>query len=279
MKYFNSAMRHISLMLSAFIWVGVCLSTCVSASDNGKAKERQSLKNVFEGREFALQVEASSGTELDGLPNKGVYLVHFHDDNRYDSALIGNGAMVVSSGEFALKKLRGQVVAYSYDASRAEEIETHYYFETPHSGIWQRTVIGQDAQLSGSFSAYAADDVDFTPDNHIGRTIALGVITSESDIPKEYYPSQGLIMQAYDGYGRYTALGFGPGAVDHSGTYTLTKVAKNIFVEETIQVMENLTAPYTLVYHYETPSSGRWFQNFGDGLILFSGSFTSFETP
>jgi hypothetical protein len=73
-----------------------------------------------------------------------------------------------------------------------------------------------------------------------------------------------------------TLKGFGPGNIDSVGTYSYKKISAHSAVEVVTQVSDFFSLPYTMVYTYDTPTSGIWFQNFADGLILFSGTFNSF---
>ena len=70
--------------------------------------------------------------------------------------------------------------------------------------------------------------------------------------------------------------GFGPGTLNSRGTYTYKRLSANTAVEETLQTSDFFSLPYTMVYTFKTANSGVWYQNFGNGLIRFSGTFDTF---
>jgi hypothetical protein len=123
-------------------------------------------------------------------------------------------------------------------------------------------------------------NMQIAPDTHVGKTLALTVLHSASDtLPPGSYPSAGsLILQTYHADGTYTGIGHGPGTVDHHGTYSLVKISDNTLEEKTNQIIPsiNYSANYVLEYEYATAYSGTWKQDFSNGLIEFSGTFTIF---
>jgi hypothetical protein len=107
-------------------------------------------------------------------------------------------------------------------------------------------------------------------------TVALVIKSTESQLPAEAYPSEGLVVQSYAIDGSVLLKGFGPHTVDSTGIYKYTKIAPHTAVEEVNQMSQTFNMRYTMVYNFDTPNSGSWFQNFGDGLIIFHGVFNLF---
>ena len=87
------------------------------------------------------------------------------------------------------------------------------------------------------------------------------------------YPKKGIAIQTYAQDGTFLIKGYGPLTLDSHGTYNYKKISANTAVEESMQVSNLFTLPYTMVYTFETPTSGTWFQNLGNGFITFTGTF------
>lgn len=118
----------------------------------------------------------------------------------------------------------------------------------------------------------------FALDSLAGYTMALTIDTTDSaTVPAEHLPIDAIVMQSYLADGTLTFNGFGKNAINSKGTYTYSKISSNIAIEETLQISEQLPQPYTykMIYVFESENSGRWYQNFGNGLVYFSGNFKS----
>jgi hypothetical protein len=155
-----------------------------------------------------------------------------------------------------------------------------YTFETAYSGKWEENFGNGDLVLSGRFTLEPSNlpiERHLAPASRADTNTALIIKSTESDLPQGAYPTAGLVLQIYAQDGSMVFKGFGPGTLDSTGTYRYTKISANSAVEEVTQVSDYFTLPYTMVYTFETPTSGKWFQNFGDGLILFSGTFDTFS--
>ncbi len=114
-----------------------------------------------------------------------------------------------------------------------------------------------------------------------GKTMALTIDKSSSQaMPATTLPTNALIIQAYSEDGTLTFKGYGENTIDSTGTYIYTKIAPNMSLEETVQTSDKLPQafPYKMVFLFDAPNAGRWYQNFGNGLIYFSGTFNSFTT-
>ncbi|MDN4501751.1 hypothetical protein QX776_05030 [Alteromonadaceae bacterium BrNp21-10] len=118
-------------------------------------------------------------------------------------------------------------------------------------------------------------------DTLAGTTMALTIDKSLSDVvPMDQLPANALVMQTYLADGTMTFKGYGQKTIDSTGTYSYTKLGPNVALEETQQISDKLPKPinYKMLFIFETSHSGRWYQNFGDGLIYFSGTFNSFPS-
>ncbi len=123
-------------------------------------------------------------------------------------------------------------------------------------------------------NAYALDSL-------AGNTIALTIETTKSaTVPIEHLPAEVIVMQSYLADGTLTFKGYGKNSITAKGTYSYSKISPNIAIEETLQISEQLPQPYTykMIYVFESENSGLWYQNFGNGLVYFSGSFKTFPT-
>ena len=234
----------------------------------------------LKGKNIVLQIEQSHTDEFSAQPNQGVIIKSYINGHSYDSTGLGGEGHTDTSGYYRFKPIaHNKAIEYSYDSNTGIRTKIRYQFTSAHAGQWQQHNTDGTEIMSGSFflneSNIAPNDF-IAPENHNGLTVALNIIETESQIPPQFYPSRAVVLQSYKEDGTYSAIGFGPGAIPHSGTYTYERVAKNIVVEQTVQNNGDQVFPYTLIYHYDTPISGTWYQNFGNGLILFSGTFSTF---
>ena len=239
------------------------------------------------GVDLVLQIEKAVTNFPSGYPYKGAVVKRYKRDGKFIAQ--GTGTM------------KGQVPdnqqayygTYKYrrtGANTAEEksidvsvnntpFSVKYTFETSDSGKWEEDFGNGQLKLSGSFTLEPSNlpaEQHFAPSIKADTNVALIIKLTKSDLPPNVYPTAGLVLQTYAQDGTLVFKGFGPGTVNSTGTYKYTKISANTAVEEVNQISEFFTFPYTMVYTFETSSSGKWFQNFGDGLILFSGTFDVF---
>lgn len=153
---------------------------------------------------------------------------------------------------------------------------TYLTFTSKNSGTWEQHLDKGRIIHSGKFSLVKTGADSLAPDSIAGLHIALVIKSTISDLPPEAYPRAGLVLQTYKDDGSMTFIGTGPGTINSVGTYSYKKVSPNTGVEEAVQTSDFFSLPYTMVYTFETKNSGTWEQNFGNGLIKFSGTFDSF---
>lgn len=271
--------------------LGCCIALLISATSQGESNQNrssgcklapQSLNNMT----MVLTIESLEGDNQAELPSTGVLVQRYRSHNELSFSIYGDSRVVEGQGTYRYKqRAKERATETMVDASTSDTITTRYRFTSATRGTWRRTWRDRSTVLSGSFVLNDSGSVaihDTAPTSYADTTIALSILQSlSSTLPEGAFPGAGtVVLQEYNNDGSYQAKGFGPGTVDHAGTYTITKVAPNVILEETIQTIPdlNFTAPYTLIYIYETTYSGVWYQNFANGLIIFSGTFTRFPT-
>ncbi|HEX7027211.1 MAG TPA: hypothetical protein VF268_08205 [Gammaproteobacteria bacterium] len=231
---------------------------------------------------MVLKIESFNSEQQGASPIKGAIVQTYAPGGTFTAETFGNDVEQAGAGTYSYRRKSKKSSSETlFDAVTGEITRTIYHFETPAAGTWDRTADSGLTRLSGRFDLSPIDQSGveiIAPENHHGITVALSILNTVSDLPPEAYPKQGVVLQSYKQDGTYTGLGFGPGTINHHGTYSYRRIAPNVAVEKTIQVTDFFTLPFTMVYTYETPRSGTWYQDFGNGLILFSGSFTTFET-
>lgn len=267
------SMRRKILGLVAF---GLFSLGCQATSSSHNNFAPHSLKN----KTIVLQVEQAADSQY---PSKGAVLQQYSDPR--NMTYIGYGDPLHSEGSAKYQyRRRGKSIASEKltDDLTGEVVKTTFYFESTSKGSFTRNNQDGDLMISGRFMLESTSDETFAPDDHSGSTVVFSILNSASEnIPYGGYPEQGtVVLQSYTPENTYNALGFGPGTVAHHGFYQYEKVSKNVVVEQTEQTIPSLgfTANYTMVYVYQTPYSGVWYQNFADGLIIFSGRFTTFAS-
>lgn len=248
-----------------------------------KHQKLQKAPHYLTGQVMVLQIENIDTELTDRVPSQGVIVQQYYDQHSYTTYGLGGKNHYESSGRYHYKKTSNITAAEkTTDVVTGDMFTTQYLFENKNSGTWQRKSKNNDIKLSGHFMLSAIDtpeSMQLAEEDHNGLTVSINILNAESAlIPKEYFPSRAVVLQSYNKDGTYSATGFGPSAIDHHGTYDYQKISANVAIEQTIQIAESITAPYTLVYFYHTPTSGSWYQNFGNGTIIFSGIFSTFET-
>lgn len=264
------------LQCAASVFALAALTFSFSASaDNYYG--RKAIK-VFAGKQMVLKIEHSESESGQAYPRQGAIVQRYSRDGSYESQSYGEAESIESIGEYKLRR-RHAVVTEKLEDANGESVSTRYAFESFNRGTFERSMHDGLTTIRGSFNLSKQRESNMlAPENHNGITVALSIFETESALPPELYPRQGVVLQSYEADGTYVGKGFGPGTIDHHGPYEFERIAPNVAVEKTVQIAEGFTFPFTMVYTYETPRSGTWYQDFGNGLILFSGTFTTFET-
>lgn len=239
------------------------------------------------GVDIVFQIEKSVTNFSDGYPYKGAVVKHYNKDGKFTAQGAGTMKGIVPdnqlafSGTYKYQRTGANTAVEKLINSSVNNTPStiKYIFETSNSGTWEEDFGNGQLKLSGSFTLEQSNlpaEQHLAPAAKADTNAALIIKATKSDLPAGVYPMAGLVLQTYAQDGTLVFKGFGPGTVNSTGTYKYTKISANTAVEEVTQVSEFFTFPYTMVYTFETSSSGKWFQNFGDGLILFSGTFDVF---
>lgn len=259
----------------------------VLGSDLERAEHSDSARDSMRRRptqhEMVLSIQSVEGDANGTVASKGVLIQRYINSRTYRSSGIGDSRFSDQTGTYRFTNPAHNVaIEYLADSGSNERIVTKYQFERANFGRFERRILGTGITLKGQFS-YAPTQLPevshLAESSHNGLTVAVNILAASSaQVPKGQYPERALVLQRYYDDARYTAVGFGPATIPHSGTFQYQKVSANVAIEQTTQVTDYFTLPFVMVYFYETPTSGVWYQDFGDGLIKFSGIFSTFQT-
>lgn len=263
---------------------GLLLISCGALNASPYDRENKCMElhipNSLNGLDVVFQIENSTS----GYPYKGVVVTRYKNGSftaqgtgtmqgqvpDYQQAFYGSYKYQRTGINTAIEK--------SVDNS-ANRTSKKYTFETATSGRWEENFSSGQLKSSGSFTLVPSNLLEsehFAPSSIADTNVALIIKSTQSDLPPNLYPTAGLVLQTYAQDGTMVFKGFGPGTLNSHGTYAYKKVSANTAVEEVTQVSDTFTLPYTMVYTFDTAHSGKWFQNFSDGLIKFSGTFDIF---
>ncbi len=229
-----------------------------------------------------LQVENAVSRFGSSAPTQGVIVKKYRPEGSWTAQGSGGLNHKASYGSYQYLRTGADTAQdRSFDMSAAGTMSViNYTFDSATGGKWVQDIRHGETILSGRFSmvrSNAPAEQQLAPATNAGLHVAIIIKSAvSSSLPPDAYPRKGLVLQSYASDGTLTFLGFGPGTLNSRGTYTYKKVSANTAVEETVQTSDYFTLPYTMVYTFKTPTSGSWFQNFGNGMILFSGTFDTF---
>lgn len=260
-----------------------------SSNDHKNKKDCTDLDApaTLAGFDMVLQIEKAVSAYPSGYPFKGAVVKRFMKDGRFTAQGTGTMKGIVPDNQQAFygtykysRTGATTAIEKSVDISvNNTPFTVKYTFNTATSGKWEEDFGNGQLKLSGSFTLEPSNlpiEQHLAPSVKADTSAALIIKTTKSDLPPDVYPTAGLVLQTYAQDGTLVFKGFGPGTVNSTGTYKYTKISANTVVEEVTQVSDYFTYPYTMVYTFDTATSGKWFQNFGDGLILFAGTFDVF---
>ena len=236
---------------------------------------------------MVLQIEKAVTDFPAEYPHKGALIKRYARNGKFTAQ--GTGTMqgqVADHQQYFYGTYKYHRTGYNTAVEKSVDVSANntpftvkYTFETEASGRWEEDYGNGQLNLSGGFrleSANLPSSQHLAPHTIADTNVALIIKTTQSDLPAGAYPTAGLVLQTYAQDGTMVFKGFGPGTLNSTGTYKYTKISANTAVEEVTQVTDFFTLPYTMVYTFDTPTSGVWFQNFGDGMILFRGTFDTF---
>jgi hypothetical protein len=262
---------------------GSALSGSFVAAHPGKEKacECKLAPRSLNGYTINYQI-LDTKTALNDIAYKGVVVTEYHKKSfkaqgtgtQHDNS---DPAKEYFEGSYKYKVVDCNTAVETASTTLPYSPRTTYLtFTSAHAGTWEQRLDKGRVTRSGKFSLVKTAADSLAPDSIAGLHVALVIKSTVSDLPPESYPRAGLVLQTYKDDGSMTFAGTGPGTIHSIGTYSYKKVSPNTGVEETVQTSDFFSLPYTMVYTFETKNSGTWEQNFGNGLIKFSGTFDKF---
>lgn len=241
------------------------------------------------GYDMVLQIEHATSVYPSGYPSKGAVVKRYNRDGKFTAQ--GTGILqpdTPAEQQYFFGTYKYHRTGSNSGTEQSVDValgnvpfSVKYVFTSATSGTWEEDFDQGKLKLSGSFTLVPSNlplAQHMAPANIANMTVALVIKSTESGLPAEVYPDKGLVLQSYAIDGSVLLKGYGPRTVDSTGTYKYTKIAPHTAVEEVNQMSQTFTMPYTMVYNFDTPNSGSWFQNFGDGLIIFRGVFNLFPS-
>lgn len=281
-----------SRLAKALKFATACLlllgGTLAYAHNNNHEPNAVNLPSSLEGMDLVLQIEKAVTQFPSGYPYKGAVVKRYFKDGSFSAQGTGimKGQVLESQQAFAgtyryHRTGKNTATEQSIDTTvNNTPFTVEYTFETESKGKWVENFGNGQLILSGSFTLTPSNlpaEKHFAPAQKANSAVSLVIKSAESaTLPTGAYPTSGVVVQLYAPDNTMVLKGFGPGTLNSTGTYKYTKISANTAVEEVTQTSELFTLPYTMVYTFETPTSGTWFQNLGDGLLLFTGTFDSF---
>ncbi|NTS78741.1 hypothetical protein HR060_18015 [Catenovulum sp. SM1970] len=234
-------------------------------------------------KDMVLSIQSVENDVQGLLPTQGVIIQTYANRRHFSAQGLGGANHVDAEGDYRFRKTgTAKAVEHIKDIVNDRQYVTYYQFETKSFGTFTREDKNSDIVIKGQFSLtdVLTDDANaLAESDHNGLTVAVNITQAHSDfVPEGFYPERALVLQSYSEDNTYSAIGFGPAAVPHYGTYSYQRVSANVAVEQTVQVTDSFTLPFIMVYFYNSPTSGVWYQDFGNGTIKFSGIFSTYQT-
>ncbi len=275
----------LKILAASILLIG---SSLLNASPNDHKDKKDCIDlgapTTLVGYDMVLQIEKAVTTYPSGYPFKGAVVKRFTKDGKFTAQ--GTGTMqgqVPDSQQAFYGTYKYQRTGFNTATEKSIDVSvnntpytTKYTFDTATSGKWEEDFGNGQIKFSGSFTLVASHlsaQQHLAPETNAGLNVALFIKNAESNLPPDVYPKKGIALQTYAQDGTFLIKGYGPLTLDSHGTYNYKKISANTAVEEAIQINNLFTLPYTMVYTFETPTSGTWFQNLGNGFITFTGTF------
>jgi hypothetical protein len=278
-------LRKLKILAACLLFIG---SSTLNASPSDHKDKKDCIDlgapATLVGYDMVLQIEKAVTTYPSGYPFKGAVVKRFRKDGKFTAQ--GTGTMqgqVPDSQQAFYGTYKYQRTGFNTATDKSIDVSvnntpytTKYTFETATSGKWEEDFGNGQIKFSGSFSLVPSNlpsEQHLAPETNADLNVVLFIKNAESSLPPDVYPKKGIALQTYAQDGTFLIKGYGPLTLDSHGTYNYKKISANTAVEESMQVSNLFTLPYTMVYTFETPTSGTWFQNLGNGFITFTGTF------
>lgn len=272
---------HRLCLCSLVLFIGVANAQATEHESHDCDKKEYAPRSLA-GMDVSFQIENAVSSLPNGFPTQGAVVRHYQDDGSWTEEGTGGPFHQPAHGTFQYQRTGAlAAVERSIDQSMNNApATTNYTFDGPMTGKWVTNWGNGLITFSGRFTLAPRNlpaSQQLAPASIAGLHVALHIRSGVSiSLPAGAFPTIGLVVQSYAADGTVNLLGFGRGTLNSHGTYTYKKISSNTAVEEVMQTSELFTLPYTMVYTFQTPTSGVWFQNLGNGLIRFSGTFDTF---
>jgi hypothetical protein len=278
------ALQHAIKLISSCLLLISCHFSNASLGEHGSPKLCKGIiaPQTIVGMQMNMHIENTFTTYTTGVPTEGVTVKHYKKDGAWTAEGTGGLNQQNYFGSYRYQRTgTNTATEKGIDTSLYNTpYTTKYTFEAPDRGKWEEDWGNGQIIFSGSFTLIPGNlpnEHHTAPSTITGMNIALIIKNASSaQLPDDVYPKRGLALQTYAQDGTLAIKGFGPKTLNSTGTYTYKKVSANTAVEEVIQVSNLFTLPYTMIYTFDTPTSGTWFQNLGNGFIKFHGTFETF---
>jgi hypothetical protein len=281
-------LHHLKIVIGSLLILG-CASINASPhhQDNKKNCVSALVPATLLDVNVVLRIENAVTNYPSGYPFKGVVVKRFKRDGTFTAQATSTQqgqALDVPQTFYGTYQYRrtgfNTAIEKSIDVSvNNTPYTTKYTFETATSGKWEENFGNGQIVFSGSFTLEPVNtpvQEHLAPTTNAGLNIVLLIDDATSTaLPSGVYPKKGIAVQTYAQDGSFLIKGFGPLTLDSHGTYTYKKISANTAVEEANQISPFFTQPYTMVYTFDTPTSGTWYQSLGNDWIKFTGRFVT----
>lgn len=273
--------RLTNLLAGCFLFASCSLAVAGSDINSTSHFGKPIAPSSIAGMDINLSIENTESALPNGYATQGVAVMHYKKDGTWTSEGTGGEYQSDYHGTYEYQRTSFNTgIEKSIDTSLSNApYTTKFTFETPTTGKWVQNFANGLIIFSGSFSMIPSNlpsDKHLAPATNNGIVALIIKTATSARLPAGSYPTKGLAVQTYSDNGSLTIQGFGPGMLNSTGTFNYTKVSANTAVEEVTQVSPFFTLPYTMVYTFETPTSGKWVQNLGNGFLKFTGTFDTF---
>ncbi|MDF3013817.1 MAG: hypothetical protein K0Q78_2021 [Cellvibrio sp.] len=286
-------LHRLKIMLGSLLIIGC---TSINASEHHHSEHPDKNKKncvsatapaTLIGVDVVLRIEKAVTGYPNGFPFKGAVVKRFKRDGTFTALATSTqqgqapDAPQTFYGTYKYQRTGfNTAIEKSIDVSvNNTPYTTKYTFETATSGKWEEDFGNGQIIFSGSFTlepSNAPAQEHLAPATNAGLNVVLFITDATSaTLPPDVYPKKGIALQTYAQDGNFLIKGYGPLTLDSHGTYSYKKISANTAVEEANQISPFFTQPYTMVYTFDTPTSGTWYQSLGNDWIKFSGTFVT----
>lgn len=223
-----------------------------------------------------LTIDAGISDLKRRAPDRGIAIHRYATDLAV--TVLGKGGNNHPAGEGSYQYLKtaadaGQEIG---ELVNTGQYKIDYQFLTSHSGTFEQSFTDNQNIIRGTFKLEDAQEEVIAPNSLNGQVLALSLTSTTSNLDGGY-PQHAIFLQQYQ-EDTLTGIGYGQYSVDFEGKYQFERTSATTAVELTEQTMNRTVYDYTMAFTFDTPTTGTWLQNFGDGMIIFRGNFTLYQS-